>query len=180
MSSDTARLPSSPDVRREPRTHLFVVATLYSDGEPMPVHIRNMSASGVLLEAAALPDTGSTVALRRGRLSAGGRVSWRAGRRAGVRFDQTVFVEDWMSRLSAGQARVDSLVAAVRSNQPPTAAQASPPQCAEGELLQLRSELAELAASLLLDPILVATHPEIQTIDIAIQRIDRIIGQLKD
>ena len=46
------------------------------------------------------------------------------------------------------------------------------------ELMTLRTELAELGNSLIGDVVLVATHPEIQALDIAVQRIDRMIGRL--
>jgi hypothetical protein len=49
----------------------------------------------------------------------------------------------------------------------------------EVELGQLRAELAELESALLADVILVATHPEIQTLDISVQRIDRILTSLR-
>ena len=45
----------------------------------------------------------------------------------------------------------------------------------QAESLLLRSDLAELEASLIKDVILVATHPEIQTFDISLQRIDRML-----
>jgi hypothetical protein len=50
----------------------------------------------------------------------------------------------------------------------------------EAELTALRAELVRLGDGLASDAILVATHPEIQMVDIALQRVDRIIGQVRD
>jgi hypothetical protein len=170
------------EVRREPRTHLFVAATLYAKAGSAPVNVRNMSQSGALIEGAVLPDRGSDIVLRRGHLQAAGRIAWRFDNRAGVKLDASVHVTDWMARQgSAGQQRVDSLVAIVRNDGP------TPPEATtvgidrgsiEAELCLLRSELAELEASLVKDVILVATHPEIQTFDISLQRIDRMLKRL--
>jgi hypothetical protein len=47
------------------------------------------------------------------------------------------------------------------------------------ELTQLRAELGALENALIADVILVATHPEIQMLDIACQRIDRVLRHLR-
>ena len=155
-----------------------MAATLYADDGSNPVHIRNMSSSGALVEGAPLPDVGIRIMLRRGQLQAAGHVAWRTVNRAGVRFDHAVCVPDWMSRPgSPGQSRVDAVVATARSEpalngMPPAK---SFPDSIETELLQLRSELGLLESGLIADVIVVATHPEIQTFDIALQRIDRVL-----
>lgn len=174
--------PSSED-RHQPRTHLFVAATLYADGGPTPVHIRNMSQSGALIEAALLPDVGERITLKRGQLRATGWVAWRVERKAGVRLDASVYVSDWMSRqVSDGQERVDALVSIVKNDPSKAAAFAANGTgrtSIETELRQLRIELDALEKGLLRDVIVVATHPEIQTIDISLQRIDRILKELR-
>jgi hypothetical protein len=48
----------------------------------------------------------------------------------------------------------------------------------ETELAQLRADLSRLGGKLASDPALIASHPEIQMLDVSVQRIDRIIGQL--
>ena len=165
--------------RHQSRTHLFVAATLYADAGSSPVTIRNMSQSGALIEAAVLPDVGERVRLKRGNLEATGWITWRVARKAGVRLEAAVYVSDWMSRQgSAGQERVDTLVSIVRND---GSAPFLPPAepigrvSIEAELRQLRLELAALETALLKDVIMVATHPEIQTLDISVQRIDRIL-----
>lgn len=182
MNQAASRIEPAQEGRQQARTHLFVAATLYADGSSMPVKIRNMSQSGALIEAAELPDVGERIALRRGQLQANGWIAWRVERRAGVRLEATVHVADWMSRqVSASQERIDALLTVVR-NEGPKADGLPPPQCQsdsiDAELRQLRADLAELERALIADVIVVATHPEIQTIDISVQRVDRILRSL--
>lgn len=168
--------------RQEPRTHLFVAATLYSDTGSAPVHIRNMSPSGALIEAGLLPEPGSRISLRRGQLHATGLIAWRSERRAGLRLDAIIDVPEWMSRGgSAGQQRVDAIVASCRGKpgRVTSLATAPLPVSIEVELALLRAELAELENALTEDAALVAAHPEIQTIDISLQRVERVLKRLR-
>lgn len=182
MTQAHHQIDPAPEGRQQSRTHLFVAATLYADNESTPVTIRNMSQSGALIEGAALPEVGERIRLKRGHLYANGSIAWRVERKAGLRLDAAVHVADWMSRqVSAGQERVDALMSIVKSDASPSGAKyanVNSRLSMEGELCQLRLELAELEKALLNDVIVVATHPEIQTIDISIQRIDRILGRL--
>lgn len=171
--------------RKQSRTHLFVAATLFAEGGSVPVHIRNMSPSGALIESEVLPEPGVKVVLKRGSLHANGCVVWKVERRAGIAFAATVSVADWMSRHpSPQQARIDDLVSSFKSDRRTDigfsveANDVSGAASIEAELMTLRSDLAELEAGLIGDTILVATHPEIQIIDISLQRIDRLIAKL--
>jgi hypothetical protein len=168
--------------RHQPRTHLFVAATLYADAGTTPVNIRNMSQTGALIDAAVLPEVGCRVILKRGPLQAAGNIAWRAGRRAGVRLEADVCVADWMARLgNSGQDRVDALVAIVRNDVPRMGAPApvaTETLSVEGELAMLRTELTRLERGLVGDPAVIANHPELQTFDISLQRIDRILKRL--
>lgn len=142
-----------------------------------------MSQSGALVEGSDLPDVGCRAVLRRGPLQASGHIAWRTADRVGVRFDHAICVQDWLPRPSgAGQQRVDDVLARLKgapnlSGIPPSGPL---PASIEAELLKLRSELGLLESVLIADVIVVATHPEIQTFDIALQRIDRILKQLRD
>ena len=160
-----------------------MAATLYADAGSSPVTIRNMSLSGALIEGAVLPDVGERVRLKRGPLHASGAIAWRTDRKAGVRLEASVHVPDWMSRqINAGQERVDELVSIVRNHGPMATAvhvAATGQLSVEAELHQLRLELSELEAALLQDVVVVATHPEIQAIDIAVQRIDRVLKAIR-
>lgn len=166
--------------RRQPRTHVFVTATLYAEAGSAPVNIRNMSPSGALVEAAVLPAPGTWVWLRRGGLEAGGRIAWQEGRRAGVALDTMIHIADWTARqANAGQARADAVVAHFRAKRPLPAPIATLPPSIEAELQLVRSELAALEAALVGDSIVVATHPEIQSLDICLQRVDRVLKRLR-
>jgi hypothetical protein len=165
---------------------VFVAATLYSDAGPVPVHIRNMSPTGALFESSACPETGAAVILKRGGLQIAGRIAWKTERKGGVAFSSSICVADWMSRqVGAGQERVDQIVSEFKADRPLEQIAAdrnvtSGDHSIAEELRALRAELGQLGNSLISDVILVATHPEIQTIDISLQRVDRIIAQLRD
>ena len=165
--------------RREERTHLFVAASLTSSGGSCPVHIRNISPTGALVEGGQLPEQGSSGRLRRGNLEASVRVIWKAGRKAGLAFSTTIHVADWMPRTTgAHQRRVDKLVREIRSGHDtqPYPADRQPGAALEAELQAIRNELGELERGLLADVIVAATHPEIQLLDIALQRVERMLG----
>ena len=158
-----------------------MAASLNADGGSSPVNIRNMSPSGALIESAVLPEVGDRLLLKRGLLQAAGVIVWRDGRRAGVKLEAAICVADWMARhANAGQERVDALVAIIRQKAPgAVAVSAAEVPTIEAELALLRSELAAMENALLEDPAIVAAHPEIQTLDIAMQRIDRILKRLR-
>jgi len=170
--------------RRDPRSHLFVAATLYSDAGSAAVRIRNMSQSGALIETPVIPDPGTAVVLKRGSLQAPGRIAWRVEGKAGIAFSGRVNVGDWLSRQVRGhQEQVDEIISGLRSGKQARSAaggadMASDPSI-DAELQALRADLVRLGDGLASDAILVATHPEVQLIDIALQRVDRLIGQLR-
>ena len=84
-------------------------------------------------------------------------------------------------QVSTGQEQVDALMSMIRNHGPAASSvpHATGQLSMEAELLQLRIELSEMEAALLKDVILVATHPEIQTLDISVQRIDRVLKALR-
>ena len=185
MNSAATEFATPDDGRQYPRTHLFVIATLYAeDSGSAPVHVRNMSPSGALIESSALPEPGTRVKLKRGSLQANGRIAWSSDRRAGVTFSSAVHVSDWMSRQSGPQGQVDNIVANYKAGDRPCGDMGTGANglretpTIQAELAMLRAELAQLGNSLIGDAILVATHPEIQILDISLQRIDRLTGRL--
>lgn len=186
VDSSASAIISFDEGRRQPRTHLFVAATLYSDSRPAPVRIRNMSPSGALLEGAGIPGPGSAVTLKRGSLETCGVVAWNADQKAGIAFSGPVEIAHWMSRRpSSHQARVDKIVADIRTGQPSTDGGEPATEGHDGgrlktELLQLRADLARLGGKLANDPALIAAHPEVQMLDVSVQRIDRMLGQVSD
>lgn len=179
-ATQTFSMPTA-EPRLHPRTHLFVAATLYADSASGPVHIRNMSLNGANIEGIMLPDPGARIILKRGSLEASGQMAWREGKRGGVAFSGAVEVSEWMAKVREPQAKIDQLVRALKANRTVPASLAPAPAPTGGQLTHreeleaLRAEIAQLGNSLSSDVILVATHPEIQLFDIALQRIDRLI-----
>lgn len=185
MNCATPAFSTLDEGRKDPRSHLFVAATLYSDLGSVPVRIRNMSQSGALIEASVVPDPGAAVILKRGSLQAAGQIAWKVERKAGIAFSTKVTVADWLSRkLCAHQERVDEIVSSLepggQAGSGADAMNSSSDTSIVAELTALRAELVRLGDGLASDAILVATHPEIQMVDIALQRVDRIIGQVRN
>lgn len=145
-----------------------------------------MSPSGALIEGSDLPEPGTAVTLRRGSLAASGEVAWKADQKAGIAFCSPVQIASWMSRQpSSPQERVDAIVADFKTGRQEgehRQGPANPPGIGslESDLRELRADLAQLGEKLVNDPVLIAAHPEIQMLDVSIQRIDRMIGPLRD
>ena len=185
VNSAASTIASLDEGRRQPRTHQFVAATIYFDAGAAPARIRNMSPSGALIEGANMPDPCTAVTLKRGSLQAFGQIAWKVDQKAGIAFSTTVHVASWMSRQpSSHQAQVDSIVADLKAGKRVNAcgqvAEAFPDISSMAtQLLELRADLAQLGDSLIKDLALIATHPEIQFLDISVQRLDRMIRQLR-
>src|SRR5688572_338181 len=82
--------------RAHQRTRMFVTANLSSAAMTTNVRVRDMSGSGALIEADALPSVGERVKLRKGELSATGTVVRREGTQAGILFERPINVLDWL------------------------------------------------------------------------------------
>ena len=183
MASVVTIFTGPAEQRSGARTHLFVIATLCWREGSAAVRLRNMSGRGALIEGAILPNPGSAVVLKRGSLEISGRMAWAGSGQGGLSFNAMVRVTDWMlKRDNAHQDRIDEIIAALKSAEVPEESTTAPVNGLDGqaaiddELLLLRAELIQLGNGLAEDVVLVATHPEIQFIDIALQRIDRIAG----
>jgi len=174
--------------RADMRSNMFVVAALYCDRGSSPVRIRNMSRSGALIESAVIPPEQSPVRLSRGSLAVVGQIVWRKDNRAGIRFDAAVEVGNWLpgGGHSTAQQRVDEIVHSCRtthSNQPEpaTAAPTAPPALAElaGQLVEIKHALNAMGEVLAEDMAVAMAHStELQTIDISVQKLERIAAFL--
>lgn len=178
-----AAIPTTANARKTARTHLFVGATLYHGRRSAPVRVRNMSPSGALIEFEDLPDIGALVILRRGSLEALGAIAWKTGNKAGVAFSAAIDVLDWMPhRLATHQVAVDAIITDHRSARqlgpPPSTPCPIDSTSIEAVLTQVREDLCQLGSCLTEDAALVAAHPEIQALDIAVQCIDRVLREL--
>ena len=188
MSAQPSEItPILPDEGRgNERTHLFLGAVLHSGGRSSPVHVRNISPTGALIEGSIIAEHGDEVVLKRADLDAQARIVWKVGRRAGIAFTWTIQVADWMAKpSSAHQGRVDDLIRTIRSGPTvPSGARIEPPPALplpmiEAELQALKRNLAELEDGLVGDVVLVATHPEIQLLDVTLQAVDRMLLALR-
>ena len=102
-------------VYRSPRKNLFLTATLAADGIGRAVRVRNLSASGALVEAATLPPAGSPATLQRGSLIAHGMIVWRAEGRGGLQFADPIDLTEWIPGAAGdGQMQVDCAIAESR------------------------------------------------------------------
>lgn len=112
-------LASQPnlDHRSQPRSNVFLSASLMVGPVALPVRVRNLSASGALLDGGSLPPPGTSIRLVRGDLTAEGEIAWQSGGQAGVRFNGTIDVAAWVKKIGhSGQQRVDAAIAAIRGN----------------------------------------------------------------
>jgi hypothetical protein len=78
--------------RQEKRDSLFLSATIcIADGDPFITRVRNLSAGGMMIDAATDVVNGTRVAAEiRGIGKVGGRIAWSSPGRAGVAFDVEV------------------------------------------------------------------------------------------
>lgn len=158
--------------RIEPRTNMFVLATLSSASASAQVKIRNMSPNGALIEGPALPAVGEQLHLSRGASSVRGRVAWARAGKAGVRFDGRVEVGDWTPGGNTAQQRVDKVVEQVRAGVVPLGADER--STAQGlgspDLERLAQAIDALSDALADDPATVARFgTKLQTLDVASQ-----------
>lgn len=168
--------------RAEPRTNLFVMATISAATASGPVKVRNLSPSGALVEGAALPAEKQHVRLRRGRLVVSGEVVWCRAGRAGLRFDSHVVVADWLPQCAhrSAQQRVDEIVQQVKADTAgrSTFAVSEPGQSGAitaADLMGLSEALEALAADLADDHVVIKRHvSKLQTLDIAAQTLRKL------
>lgn len=177
MVSDVARYPQSRS-RREPRTNLFAMATVYSDSGSTPVKVRNLSSTGARIEGAVLPTAGAQIRLRRGSLEVAGQIAWCREGEAGVRFASKVTVPDWLPRGRAitAQQRIDDVVHQNRvSSAAPPPAQGRVPDVRpnSSDLTRLNQALKALAEELATDPVVFERHGH------KLQLLDMVAGALQ-
>lgn len=121
----TPRVPTSSecttvDARSTARASIYLAAALYCDGSSSPVKIRNISATGALLEAPAAPAAGALVQLVRGGLIVHALIIWSNEGRCGLKFSGSVDVERWRaSPANAEQQRIDEVVRLVKAGAVP-------------------------------------------------------------
>lgn len=172
--------------RRAERVHLFLVATLYFERMSNPVRVRNLSATGALVEGASLPNFGDTVILRRGALEANGTAIWSESGKAGIRFSGLVDVADWLPVKATRQTQVDQVAFGIK-HAPRAVTEVAAPAVEDSlsmaavvtELVALQQQLGNLGGKLADDSNLLARYPDVRLLDAAEQRIGRIVAALR-
>jgi hypothetical protein len=113
------------EARSYARTNTMLAAMLEFDGEQHPVSVRNLSASGAMLDGRQLPLEGQSVVLYRDEHRIPAQVVWTARNRCGLSFGVHVKVDHLIKRPKASgiaapppshQARVDAIQRALREN----------------------------------------------------------------
>ena len=104
---------------RDPRTNTMLAAVIHFAGQRADVFLRDVSATGALMDGPVLPKVGESVLLERGTIRVTATVIWRHDRRCGVHYDHVVPVAEMMRRVGAGssaqQARIDQVQRQLRS-----------------------------------------------------------------
>lgn len=174
---------------RAPRTNMFVIAELSSASATGKIKIRNMSVGGAMVEGAALPALAAHCRILRGELELEGEIVWVAGNRAGIRFDGTAHVAQWLPNAGRSQADVDRVVAAAKSGIMPGDYPASSPGVAAPAPLMSRAidarqaasvadQLEDLADALSGDIDVVSRHMgKLQALDLAVQTLRKLADQ---
>lgn len=173
--------------RSADRSSIYLAAALYCDGASSPVKIRNISATGALLEGVAVPSPGTLVQLVRGGLIVHGLVIWTSDGRCGLKFSGSIDVQNWRAGLAhAEQQRVDEVVKLVKAGAVPLPVpplghlpQRNDPEESAARLsddLRIVSALLDkLGEELASDMEIVTGHgPALQNLDIAMQVISAV------
>jgi hypothetical protein len=119
------------DPRSDPRSNVFLLATIGAGPTSNPVKVRNLSVHGALLEGADLP-TGTTAFLRRGSLRVAGVIAWRDRTHCGIRFQSSA-----IAHIRGGAAGPGAPLFSSRSKQELLAS-------ASAELLQISERIAAM------------------------------------
>lgn len=174
------------DTRDGARRNMFLAATLRRGSQVAPVKIRNMSASGALLDSPIVPEPNSSIELVRGKYVAHGRVVWSEPKRCGIRFNAQLSVNDWLAPIEAQPVFVADPDTPAATLPPPSAvpAPAGPDAFATvavEDLLQVAKLVEQVARTLARDPHFLADHmTEGRNLICAMQMLGRMSAPVRD
>ena len=78
----------APDQRRSPRYRVLLIARLVTTCSERIVKLRDISASGAMIEGPRVPPVGTDILLQRGSLEVFGKIVWVSKMQAGIEFDE--------------------------------------------------------------------------------------------
>ncbi len=101
-----------PDERRSPRFSVLLVARLVTTWGERIVKLRNISATGAMIEGERIPPAGTDILLQRGALELFATIVWTRDKQAGLEFEAPLTeAELWMQvdapQLPPGELRHD-------------------------------------------------------------------------
>lgn len=138
--------------------------------------MRNLSATGALVEGDDVPSTGTQIVLRRGELEAFGSVVWAGAGKAGLTFREPQAVARWLPENRPKRQSVLNSVTADPAHPPRD--EALSPAALVLELSAVQAQLSQFGEQLARDAVLIAKHADGQLLAAAEQRIARIIASL--
>lgn len=164
------------DSRARQRNNLFVSAVLSSDNGYGSAIVRNLSETGALVEAPVLPPPGTKIRLRRAGLEVPGTIVWQNHRRAGLKFQSPISVDDWLPGAARKhQALVDRMVDEVRTKAVAQPSSEAGPEEVIWNAEKIATLIERIAARLSGDDRIVAEHSEeLQQLEIAVQHLRRL------
>ena len=93
--------------RRARRSNLLMAATIESDDRSFSVTLRNLSATGALIEAKENLTAGSSVVFRKKDLQVRGTIAWVSDRRAGIAFETALDPQTVLRHIPAPRHRIE-------------------------------------------------------------------------
>lgn len=168
------------DERQSERKNLFLSAVIDTPFGRRPARIRNMCASGAMIEARDIPEEGSFVSLRRGSLHVRGCVAWRNHDRGGLALSSAIDVDAWLAPpANSRQAEVDAIFHRPLSASDRTETVADEPQ--DRDVAEALSVLGDLLRAVgdrfARDPVILANRTlELQAFDVAAQVLEALAG----
>ena len=173
--------PYSNCARIEPRTNMFVMASLAAGQAQATVKVRNMSTKGALIEGTSLPPEGAECLLHRGDIALEATVVWMKFGKAGIRFHQHADVAQWLPSGRRTQNDVDAAVALAKSQPPPAAPTSHKPaplfsaELSREDVTAIAAAVEALADDLAEDPAVVARFmTKLQSLDVAAQTLRKL------
>ena len=92
--------------RRQRRSNFFLTAVVEISGRALDVKLRNLSASGALIEGEGLPAENTQITFRKGDLTVSGSIVWVSDRKAGVHFHAPLTPEALLRHVPTPRPRV--------------------------------------------------------------------------